>query len=260
MSTCVALVGVALVVCQPTEQGKGKPLEERLKPGTCAFAIKGTPETAAGGFILPGSRVDVIHTDQGVARMILQNVAVLAVDQQETRFGDAAALVPQQTITLEVDRRGAIALGACTENGTIRLALRPSENKEAKSGKLEESLKPDKRAFAVKASADTAAGGLILPGSRVDVLFCSKKSGANLILMDLRVLAVDQQWQRANNAKPSAPKNSITLELDDKTALILAKHQEAGTIRLVLRARADWDKPTIDDWKAVPPPPPPPPP
>ena len=56
-----------------------------LPEGQMAIAIRVTPESLAGGFVLPGSRVDLIANLPGsngepMAETIMQNMLVLAVD------------------------------------------------------------------------------------------------------------------------------------------------------------------------------------
>ena len=74
-------------------EGKGVGLAPLVKPGMRAFTIL-TPTIAPGvvGFILPGNRVDVLLTmtessqnansGGGYTTTLLQNVEVIAVDQQ----------------------------------------------------------------------------------------------------------------------------------------------------------------------------------
>jgi pilus assembly protein CpaB len=91
-----------------------------LEPGMRAMAIRVTVETAAGGFILPGDRVDVLltrETNLSNARSpgrrsdskfssstVMQNIKVLAIDQS-TRAGDDEQAVVGATATLEVGPR-----------------------------------------------------------------------------------------------------------------------------------------------------------
>src|SRR5262249_6478198 len=65
-----------------------KPLVDTLPAGQRAVAIKVTTEGVVGGFVLPGSRVDVFCTMRGAeasSNMILQNMLVLAVDTNSER-------------------------------------------------------------------------------------------------------------------------------------------------------------------------------
>lgn len=51
-----------------------------LSPGMRAVTLRVSPETASGGFILPGDRVDLLHTQGSSTQMVFENVRVLAVN------------------------------------------------------------------------------------------------------------------------------------------------------------------------------------
>src|SRR6516162_4245590 len=104
-------------------------LEVLLPQGKRAVAIRTTAEKVAGGFVMPGSRVDVYHTirrgeKESDSRVILQNILVRAVDQQAMKPEDKPGLVPA-TVTLEVTPQQALALARVQDLGSITLALRP---------------------------------------------------------------------------------------------------------------------------------------
>jgi len=74
-------------------------LEVLLPQGKRAVAIRTTAEKVAGGFVLPGSRVDVYHTirrgdREAESRVVLQNILVRAVDQQAMKPEDKPGVVP----------------------------------------------------------------------------------------------------------------------------------------------------------------------
>ncbi len=60
----------------------------KLPSGMRAIALKVNAESLAGGFVLPGYRVDVVSTmrngNESVSKIILQNMLVLAVDTNAT--------------------------------------------------------------------------------------------------------------------------------------------------------------------------------
>jgi len=99
-----------------------------LPTGARAISTQISPETGAGGFILPNDRVDVIVTkkvgmDQMVSETILSDVRVLAVDQTlEEKNGQKVVI--GKTATLELARGQAEALALGQRAGTISLALR----------------------------------------------------------------------------------------------------------------------------------------
>jgi pilus assembly protein CpaB len=104
-----------------------------LQPGQRAIAIRVNPEVLAGGFVLPGSRVDFISTYTGPqgelqAETIMQNVLILAVDQVTNREDKQAMLASTVTVALKVEEGQRLALAA--RNTDIRLVLRSPDDKE----------------------------------------------------------------------------------------------------------------------------------
>jgi len=104
-----------------------------LQPGMRAIAIPVTAETGAGGFILPGDRVDVLQAreaggdkDGGKAiatEVLLRNVRVLAIDQTTAPVDDAKTVVGA-VATLEVAASDADVLARGRLSGQMILALR----------------------------------------------------------------------------------------------------------------------------------------
>jgi pilus assembly protein CpaB len=100
-----------------------------------AVSTEISPETAAGGFILPNDRVDVILTrriknpehpnqpDIVVAEMVLNNIRVLAIDQTP-KEKDGQNAVVGKTVTLELKPEQIATLSAARQAGTLSLALR----------------------------------------------------------------------------------------------------------------------------------------
>ena len=117
--------------------GEGGYLSVVLSPGKRAMSVPVTSETAVGGFVLPGDRVDVLQTREAqsigesegapvknvVAETILQNVRVLALDQTTAAEKDAKTIVAA-TATLEVGPIEAEALAKAKAAGPVTLALR----------------------------------------------------------------------------------------------------------------------------------------
>lgn len=102
-------------------------LATQLQPGQRAIAIKVTTESLVGGFVLPGSRVDVVHTTRGqesAAKIVLQNMLVLAVDTQDQRSNEQKTIIGQ-TVTLAATSEEAVRLSLAGSNGELRLLLKP---------------------------------------------------------------------------------------------------------------------------------------
>ena len=106
-----------------------------LPHGMRAIALDVSPESGAGGFILPNDHVDVVLTRRdraaekitGVERFtsetILKNVRVLAVDQAvEEKEGQK--VVVGKTATIELDPKQAETLALSRQMGTVSLTLR----------------------------------------------------------------------------------------------------------------------------------------
>jgi pilus assembly protein CpaB len=119
-------------------------LEGMLAPKTRGIAITVNAATTAGGFVQPGSHVDVVHTvrAQGTSdsKMILENVLVRAVDQQPVRPEDKASMIPA-TVTLELTPEQALKLCQYKEGGSLTLLLRPfGDNTKLEADKGEVAL------------------------------------------------------------------------------------------------------------------------
>lgn len=117
--------------------GEGGYLSVVLGPGKRAMAVPVTSETAVGGFVLPGDRVDVIQTHeqttvgegdgggkQVVAETVVQNVRVLALDQTTAAEKKDAKTIVASTATLEVGPAEAEALSRAKASGPVTLTLR----------------------------------------------------------------------------------------------------------------------------------------
>ena len=106
-----------------------------LPSGMRAVSTEISPETGAGGFILPNDHVDVLLSrrdreaerasghDSFVSETILDNIRVLAIDQAiEEKNGQK--VVVGKTATLELSPRQAETLALARQLGTLSLALR----------------------------------------------------------------------------------------------------------------------------------------
>jgi len=106
-----------------------------LPSGMRAISTEISPETGAGGFILPNDRVDVILSkhEKNIERpgapdiinseIILANVRVLAIDQAP-KEKDGQNAVIGRTVTLELKPEQAETLARARQTGTLALALR----------------------------------------------------------------------------------------------------------------------------------------
>lgn len=121
----------------------GGVLSAILPSGMRAISVKISPETGAGGFILPNDRVDVILTrrdrDSNSGKevhrteTILNNVRVLAIDQTIQEDGKEQVVIGK-TATLELRPSQAEILALAEARGTISLALRSLADSRPQDG------------------------------------------------------------------------------------------------------------------------------
>jgi pilus assembly protein CpaB len=106
-----------------------------LPSGARAVSTEVSPETGAGGFILPNDRVDVLlsrrekHPENPsqpelvISEVILSNIRVLAIDQAPKEKDGQTNLVGK-TATLELQPGQAETLARARQMGILTLALR----------------------------------------------------------------------------------------------------------------------------------------
>jgi pilus assembly protein CpaB len=130
-----------------------------LPAGMRAVSTEISPETGAGGFILPNDRVDIIlskrekNPDRGGSadlvnsEVILSNVRALAIDQAP-KEKDAQTTVVGKTVTLELKPEQAETLVRARQSGTLSLALRSIADANATETASED--QPAKRGETIK--------------------------------------------------------------------------------------------------------------
>ena len=119
------------------------------------------------------------------------------------------------------------------------------------AGFLASMLTPGMRAVSILVTADTSAGGFVLPNDRVDVLSTTSMpgSGANrfrtsTILKDVRVLAVDQTYDPKDSK--TVVGRTATLELSPQQVEVIEHARASGTISLALRPLGDKETASAD--------------
>lgn len=142
--------------------------------------------------------------------------------------------------------RGAIVRQGFGEGEPVRLSkLIKSDG----SGYMSAILPSGMRAVSITISAETGAGGFILPNDRVDVILSRRRQGnsnngnmqnaiSETILTNVRVLAIDQVAQEKENDRAVLGRTA-TLELTPKQAEMLAMSRATGDLSLALRSLAD---------------------
>jgi pilus assembly protein CpaB len=171
-----AIVRVSMLAGDPVRgpyvvMAKGSGFMAAVLPkGMRAGAVDISPETGAGGFILPDDRVDVVLTQRDkaaekatgvekfVSDTILRNVKVLAVDQAVDEKGDTRVAIGK-TATLELTESQAETLALSKQLGTISLTLRSLLDAASASDDEDDSSKDHDSINMVRFGVGTAGTG-----------------------------------------------------------------------------------------------------
>jgi pilus assembly protein CpaB len=116
-------------------------------------------------------------------------------------------------------------------------------------------LPSGKRAVATQISADTSAGGFILPNDFVDVIMTRRAENGSTqgfvtetILKNIRVLAIDQMIEENEEGKRVKVGETATLELTpQQSEIITVAQQMADRLTLALRSITDAQEPPAED-------------
>src|SRR5882757_6179951 len=124
------------------------------------------------------------------------------------------------------------------------------------SGFMAAILPSGMRAVSTEISAETGAGGFILPNDRVDVLLSKREKqvsadgppieivSSQVVVKNVRVLAIDQAPKEKEGQNAVLGKTA-TLEMTPDDVEVLAKARLSGTLSLALRSIADSKVTTI---------------
>lgn len=118
-------------------------------------------------------------------------------------------------------------------------------------------LTPGMRAVSVGISAETGAGGFILPNDRVDVMKTDlvsenpRRYRASTILENIRVLSIDQTSKKGDDQQYVVGRTA-TLELTPDQVKVVARASASGALSLALRSLSAQDAETAraDDAKS----------
>lgn len=153
----------------------GSPLAMVIAPHMRAVAVRVNDVSGVGGFLLPGNRVDVLasrksqNSDAIRTDTILQDVKVLAVDQEASQDKDKPVVV--KAVTLEMNPAQAETVVKADEEGSLQLALRnPTDQKLWAPAKAEEKPKPVPTA---KPAAPATRSITVLKGTASITLKCN---------------------------------------------------------------------------------------
>jgi pilus assembly protein CpaB len=111
--------------------GSGAGLPPSIPPGMRAMSVKVDEVIGVAGFVVPGTRVDLLvtlrgnGTDETMSRTVISNVLVLTagtrLDQQQAKDGQPQ---PSSVVTLAVSPNDAERIALASSEGRISLALR----------------------------------------------------------------------------------------------------------------------------------------
>lgn len=150
---------------------------------------------------------------------------------------------------------GTVSLDEAVKGTVVRVPLiagQPITNTEIvhanAAGFMAAMLNPGMRAVSITITAESGAGGFILPNDRIDLIM-TQKYGANpqrvrasTILANVRVLAVDQTFKQDKDTKTVIGRTA-TLELTPGQAELVARAQSQGPLSLSLRPLSDDQTP-----------------
>lgn len=150
--------------------GSGAGLPPAIPPGMRAMSVKVDEVIGVAGFVVPGTRVDLVvtlrgtsQTEEPMSRTVASNVLVLTAgtkfDQEQAKDGKA---VPSTVVTLAVSPSDAERVALASSEGKISLALRnpldvsPTETTGVQVGALRNGANPVPRSAPPKAQPATA--------------------------------------------------------------------------------------------------------
>lgn len=119
------VTGEPVVDAKVVKAGNSGLMAAIISPGMRAVTMRVSPETASGGFILPGDRVDVFHTGSrgGRTRVLFEEVRVLAVNTVYSENIEASH-IDGVNVTLEMAPSDAETFTTARAAGSLNLVLR----------------------------------------------------------------------------------------------------------------------------------------
>jgi pilus assembly protein CpaB len=181
-----------------------------------------------------------------VAAAELQIGAFLDADDAPFQTLPKSAVEKTWVVEGEDDVVGAVVSARLPEGRPI---TRDALLKPGQEGFLAAVLAPGMRAVSVGVDAVSGNAGLIFPGDRVDVVLTQRlddqaadadpalRWGAETILRDVRVIAVDQNLKTDLAARDSAAvARTVTFEVSPAAAEVIAVARNLGSLSLTLRS------------------------
>lgn len=214
-----------------------------LGAGGLAYMLSRSPAPAPAKIVqTPSETVDILvaKTDIDVGRSITPDN--LAWQPWPTKAAGAIFIRKSARPNAIEELKGSVARAPFVAGEPMREAKLVKANG---SGFMSAILPAGMRAISTEISAETGAGGFILPNDHVDVLLTRENDGrvtSETVLRNVRVLAIDQTIQEKDGQKVVVGKTA-TLELSSRQSETLTLSRRRGALSLALRSLADA-KPT----------------
>ncbi len=204
------------------------------------------------GLVAAGSVYVYIQNVQRQAVAGQEFISVITVREQipaRTRLSAEMLVeiqVPKPYVHNDAAREKKEVLGGITTTSLVPgeqlLKTRVVNADDIKRG-LSYNIRPGKRAIALSADPVMGVGGFLVPGDTVDVLATVEIPGpggqeqpqTNLLVQDIRVLAVGGWLARDRSAEPVKEMGTITLEVTPAEGQAITLAAEKGRLKLMLR-------------------------
>ncbi len=223
-----------------------------------AVLVYAAVSSSGGGGSVTDGGVPVV-----VAKEAIPAGQLITADMLETRQ------VPDTALGFQALQSTDLAIGKVTRfpiaaNEQLLLSKFVGDS-VAGDGGLSAIVEPGMRAMAIETQPVIGAGGLVLPGDRVDILWVPEETledfeGAMLLAENVEVLAIEQILEelapaapteegapeaaanervRSSDAQPDPTATTVTLLLTTEQARLAFCAELSGTLRLTVRAFGD---------------------
>ncbi|MBI1391613.1 MAG: Flp pilus assembly protein CpaB [Alphaproteobacteria bacterium] len=164
---------------------------------------------------------------------------------------------PEKTLSPLYLKEGSVSMEELTEAVARTLIVEGEPIIDGKivrpgaGGMMSALLAPGMRAITTRVTAETASGGFILPGDRVDVYYTAPNEITNdtefdLLLEDVKILAIDAYYSE-DAETPHIAGATATLELSpDAAAYFITARNSRGQISLALRSAFEPKEPITE--------------
>ncbi|MDK3072566.1 Flp pilus assembly protein CpaB [Sedimentitalea sp. JM2-8] len=223
--------------------------------------------TALTGLAVAGGSVyvarDYIRIDKGPAQATAESETVgVIVASRDIVFGEA--IEPNMLTTIDWPR-ASLPAGVYTGYKTLlgdgnqpprrarraisqgELILHAKVSDFGEKVTIVQTIGAKNRAMAIEVDAETAVGGFVTPGDRVDIVLTQGRSeglSAITILQNIRVIGVDQEADEQTD-QPSVAR-TVTVEVTPDEGQRLALAQRAGRLSLTLRSIEDTENRSLE--------------